>query len=205
MTRWKLALVTLSALALGACATIPKPLVGTYASVTPQSANGGAANQAPVRWGGKIISTDPGDGHTCFYMLAFPLDSIARPQTSQSSMGRFVACHSGFYDPEIFTKGREVTFTGTLHGIVTHKVGTYDYPYPRVEAQTVYLWPKRPVYVRYPYPYPYLYYDPFWGPWGPGYWGGYWGGYYGGYRSPVILVPQQRLSAPAVRKLGKGN
>ncbi|MDA3912663.1 Slp family lipoprotein [Oleiagrimonas sp.] len=205
MPRWKLALVTLSALGLGACATIPKPLTGSFAAVTPQTASGGAANTAHVRWGGQIIKTEPADGQTCFYMLAYPLNDLARPQTGQSSMGRFVACHSGFYDPEIFTKGREVTFTGTLHGIITHKVGTYDYPYPRVDASTVYLWPKRPLYVSYPGPYYSPFYDPFWGP--PGYWGGYWGPYYrpyGYYPEPIIVAPRQRLSAPAARKMSGG-
>jgi len=75
--------------------------------------------------------------------------------------------------------------TGTLQGTVSQKVGDYDYAYPRVEADVVYLWPKRSVYAGYPY-------DPYWGPWGPSYYGpwagpfwgdGYWGGgYWGGRR-----------------------
>ena len=191
MPRWKLAFVTVGALALGACATIPKPLEGTYAQVSPKAASSGASNQAQVRWGGQIIRTEPENGQTCFYMLSYPLDSVARPRPSQPSEGRFVACHSGFYDPAIFTSGREMTFTGTLHGVVTEKVGKYDYPYPRLEARTVYLWPERPRYVPYR--------DPFYDPWGPWpYWGpGYWGPYYNPWYSPgVILVPQKQRLAP---------
>ena len=60
---------------------------------------------------------------------------------------------------------------GPLNGTERAKVGNFDYTYPRVAAQTIYLWPERPQYSPY-------YYDP-WGPWwgyGP-YWGGpYWGG-----------------------------
>jgi starvation-inducible outer membrane lipoprotein len=43
------------ALALGACATTPSQLQGTYSAIDPEQA---AAQQAPgeaVRWGGKIV------------------------------------------------------------------------------------------------------------------------------------------------------
>lgn len=162
---WKPALAIAGTLALGACATVPQPLTGTYPPLTPSQAAQGGAGGTQVRWGGQIIKVEPKEHQTCFYMLSRPLDSTARPVAgSSNSHGRFVACHSGFYDPEVFTKGREVTFTGTLHGIVSHKVGKYDYAYPRVEASTVYLWPKRPRVVRYNNPY---YGNPFWGPIGP--------------------------------------
>ncbi|GAB3036496.1 MULTISPECIES: Slp family lipoprotein [Oleiagrimonas] len=199
MSSWKLALVAAGALTLGACATIPKPLEGTYAQVTPQAARSGASNTAQVRWGGQIIRTEPEAGHTCFYVLAHPLDASARPRVNVSGEGRFVACHSGFYDPEIFVRGREVTFTGTLHGIVSEKVGKYDYPYPRLEANTVYLWPKRP---RYTTVYRDPWYDPFWGP--SPFWGsGYWSPYYYPYAPRVIVVPQKQRLAPTVINKGK--
>jgi len=168
---------------LGGCVTIPQPLQGTYTNITTASAQQGGAGGTHVRWGGEIIKTEPGPQQTCFFILSRPLDGQARPYdgTQGDNQGRFVACRSGFYDPEVFTRGRELTVTGTLHGTVTQKVGNYDYAYPRIEADVVYLWPKRPVY-------PAGYYDdPFFGgPFGPGfgnpYWGGGWGGYgYGGY------------------------
>jgi outer membrane lipoprotein len=105
-----------------------------------------------------------------------------------------VACREGFYDPEVFVRGRELTVTGTLHGTVSQKVGDYDYAYPRVEADVVYLWPKRPVMVNYPPGF----YDPFWGPgFGP-YWGGGWGGpgYWGGPRRVIIVRPPPPPPAP---------
>ncbi|HET7663549.1 MAG TPA: Slp family lipoprotein [Rhodanobacteraceae bacterium] len=165
---WKPALAAVGALALGACATIPQPLAGTYTPIQPSQAAQGGAGGAQVRWGGQIIKTTPEAHQTCFYVLSRPLDSTARPMVDSASEGRFMACHEGFYDPEVFTKGREVTFTGTLHGIVSRMVGKYDYAYPRVEASTVYLWPKRPRIVRYENPY-YGYGNPFWGPIGPWY------------------------------------
>jgi outer membrane lipoprotein len=172
---------------LGGCATMPQPLQGSYTNLTTAAAQQGGAGGAQVRWGGEIIKTEPGPQQTCFFVLARPLDGQARPQPSRSGSddGRFVACHSGFYDPEVFARGRELTVTGTIHGTVTQKVGDYDYPYPRVEANVVYLWPKRPVYVNTPYP-P-AFYDPFWGPWGPWGYGPY--PYWGGPRVIVVRQP----------------
>ena len=184
-----LALVAAIAL-LGGCVTVPQPLQGNYTNVTTAGAQQGGAGGTRVRWGGEIIKTEPGPQETCFYILSRPLDSEARPARGSNdgdNQGRFVACRTGFYDPEVFTRGRELTVTGTLHGTVSQKVGNFDYAYPRVEADVVYLWPKRVVNYGYP-----GYYDPFWGgPWGPGYYGGYWGGGWGGYGwggPPVIVV-----------------
>jgi outer membrane lipoprotein len=85
--------------------------------------------------------------------------------------------------------------TGTLHGTVSQKIGDYDYAYPRVEADVVYLWPKRVPVTRYPPGY----YDPFWGPgFGP-YWGGPWGyPYWGGSR--VIVVRPHAPPPPPPKK-----
>lgn len=170
----RLLLATVGALALGGCATIPQPLQGNYAPVSLDAARSGGAGTTQVRWGGEIIQTEPRQQQTCFFVLAEPLDSQARPKRgNEDSLGRFVACKQGFYDPEVFRKGREVTVTGTLEGTIQHKIGEYDYTYPKVEANNVYLWPKRPLYVERPYYNqwgPGFGYDPFWGgPWGP--WG----------------------------------
>ena len=177
---------------LAACASVPKPLMGNYADVSAASAQQGGAGGTRVRWGGEIIKTEPGPQQTCFYLLRRALDDQARPASGSAEQndGRFVACRTGFYDPEVFTKGRELTVTGTLHGIVSRKVGEYDYAYPRVEADVVYLWPRR---VVRNYPPGYGFNDPFWGPWGPGYGGfGPWG--YGGY--PYWYQPRQVIVVP---------
>ncbi len=188
-----------AALALvGGCATMPQPLQGTYTDISTASAQQGGAGGQHVRWGGEIIKTEPEASQTCFYLLSRPLDKQARPRAGNSgeNEGRFVACRAGFYDPEVFVRGRELTVTGTLHGTVTRKVGEYDYAYPRVEADVVYLWPKRLPAVRYP---PGMY-DPFWGPgwydpfWGPGFGPGYY------WRQPRVIIvrppPPQPPPAP---------
>jgi outer membrane lipoprotein len=167
--------VLLAALAttLGACATVPAPLQGQFAPVTPREAvSGNQVQVANVRWGGEIINVDPRAGETCFEILAHDLDSVARPITRDASAGRFLACRSGFYDPEEFDRGRDITIVGHLDGSEKGKIGEFDYTYPRVAADAVYLWPERPTYAYPPYPY-----DP-WGPWWGGgpYWGGPWWG-----------------------------
>src|SRR5690348_1448830 len=108
---------------LAGCATIPKPLEGNYSTVSTSSAQQGGAGGTRVRWGGEIIKTEPGPQQTCFYLLSRPLDSQARPKVGNTgeNQGRFVACRDGFYDPEVFVRGREVTVTGTLHGTVSQK------------------------------------------------------------------------------------
>ena len=200
MSMYKPLILATAVATLAACATVPQPLQGTYTDVSSVSVQQGAAAGAQVRWGGQIIKTEPGPQETCFYVLSRPLDSEARPHDADSNsetQGRFVACRAGFYDPEVFAQGRDITVTGTLHGTVSEKVGEYGYPYPRVEANVVYLWPKR---VVYPYG---GYYDPFWGPgWGPYWggpwgWGGYgWGGYggWGGYYPTRVIVAPRRVA-----------
>lgn len=188
---------------LAGCATVPQPLAGNYTSVSTASAQRGAASGAQVRWGGEIIKTEPGPQQTCFYLLSRPLDSQARPKEGSSgdNEGRFVACRNGFYDPEVFTRGRDLTVTGTLQGTMTKKVGNYDYAYPRVEANVVYLWPKRPVYTGYRGGYGPGFYDPFWGPGFYGPWGGGWGYPYGGWnRQRIIVVRPHPAPAPPPKK-----
>lgn len=199
MSRRVLLLSAVGALALGGCATIPQPLQGNFPPVSLDAARSGATNATQVRWGGEIIETQPREQQTCFFVLAEPLDSQARPRTSGDSLGRFVACKQGFYDPEVFAKGRELTVTGTLDGTIQHKIGQYDYTYPRVDANNVYLWPRRPLYIQRPYdPWgPWGPCDPFWSPWGCGWGYGFGPGY---YPPPVIVVPRQPPPPPPPKK-----
>lgn len=187
MSAYRPLILATAVAALAACATVPQPLQGTFDTVSPGSAQRGGAAAGKVRWGGEIIKTEPGSQQTCFYLLSRPLDNQARPElgTSGENQGRFVACRTGFYDPEVFTRGRELTVTGTLNGTMTQKVGDFDYAYPRIDADVVYLWPKRPITVRYPPGY----YDPFWGPgFGP---------YWGPWRDPFWYQPRVILVRPA--------
>src|SRR5574338_401359 len=125
------------------CATVPKPLQGEVNPITPREAQRANAVGATVRWGGRIVSTEPGPNQTCFEMIGSTLQSSGRPaDMSEDGSGRFIACKSGFYDPAIFLKDRELTVLGRIDGYESRKIGDYDYRQPRVAADVVYLWPK---------------------------------------------------------------
>ena len=129
---------------LAGCATQPSPLQGEYLPVTPQQASAGDHTGAMVRWGGQVIDVEPRADRTCFTMLSSHLDGQGRPYGAQDgSSGRFLACRAGFYDPAVFTEEREVTFTGRIAGHEDARIGEYAYRMPRIDADVVYLWPKR--------------------------------------------------------------
>lgn len=164
-------LIPLAAM-LGACASVPVPLKGEFSAVSPAQAVDSGQTGELVRWGGEILKVTPGASATCFELLSRELDARARPRQVDTSEGRFIACRSGFYDPEVFLAGRELTIAGRIDGIQNGLVGEFDYTYPRVAADTIYLWPKRPLVIQLDDPW---YYGPYWGAFGP-YWGaGYWG------------------------------
>jgi outer membrane lipoprotein len=143
------ALAGLSALALGGCAGVPLKPAGPYADLTPQGAVRTDYVGARVRWGGELINTEPQAEHTCFVVLALPLYADGQPRESRSrSLGRFVACSSGFYDPALYAKGRMITIAGDITRFETRKVGGYGYRMPVLEAGAPHLWPIEPQ-VRY--------------------------------------------------------
>ena len=158
-------------LALGACATTPSQLQGQYSTIDPQQAAAQQAAAETVRWGGRIVEVHTEKLFTCFEIVGAPLDSSGRPREVDDSNGRFLACRDGFYEPEVFKQGRELTISGKIDGYETRKIGEYDYRYPRVAADVVYLWPER---VDYDHDHYHGY--PGWG-WGMGWgwYGGPWG------------------------------
>ena len=128
---------------LAACAT-PAPLKGSYVPITPQDASASDATGTIVRWGGRIVSVEPQSQRTCFQVIATRLQDSGRPRSNgDDTGGRFIACRAGFYDPAVFEKNREVTFTGRIDGYETRKIGEYDYRFPKLAADVVYLWPVR--------------------------------------------------------------
>ena len=151
-----------AAAALAGCATVPTPLQGQYANVSPRDAVATEQRGVPVRWGGRIVSTDPMADRTCFEIVSTGLDANGRPRwAADASGGRFIACRAGFYDPAIFQADREVTVTGVVDGYETRRIGEYDYRFPRVAADVVYLWPVRDrvdvVHRPVPSPWPWWY------------------------------------------------
>ena len=164
----KIATLAVLSLALAGCATAPKPLQGEFAALMPADASASQRLGDTVRWGGTIVGVTPAPGETCFEVLGRDLGETARPRRDDdTSSGRFLACRAGFYDPAIFAIDREVTVTGRIAAFETRRIGEYDYVYPRLDADVVYLWPERR-------PEDYWYHDdPFWPSYRPFWWGGY--------------------------------
>ena len=134
----------IAAALLAACATQPTPLQGQFQAVTPQQAVTNHQIGAVVRWGGRIIRTEPRPDRTCFEVISTKLTASGRPYwASDDTSGRFIACRTGFYDPALFAPNREVTFTGRIEGYEDRQVEGFTYQFPRVNADVVYLWPQR--------------------------------------------------------------
>lgn len=139
-----LAVLCLATILVSACATQPTPLQGAYSQITPRDAIATDLTGSVVRWGGRIVQVEPHQNRTCFEMLSTSLNSYGRPYWASDEIGgRFIACRIGFYDPALFQKNREVTFTGRIDSYETRKIGGYDYRFPHVAADVVYLWPER--------------------------------------------------------------
>lgn len=129
---------------LAACATQPKPLQGQFQALNAHEAAAGDFTASMVRWGGRIIRTEPRPDRTCFEVISTRLSANGRPYwASDDTWGRFIACRTGFYDPALFQANREVTFTGRIEGYEDRKVDGFVYRFPRMSADVVYLWPQR--------------------------------------------------------------
>ena len=157
-----LAALGFATLLLGACASQPRPLQGDFAEVSPYDAINIDSTGAMVRWGGRIVRTEPRPNHTCFEVLSTRLGSYGRPYWAGDDVGnRFIACRSGYYDPSLFMPDRDITFAGRIDGYENRRIGQYDYRLPRISADVVYLWPvyERADVITRPAPWPW------WGYW----------------------------------------
>ena len=140
----RVSIVVATALLLSACASYPTPLSGGYSPITPHVAMQQDSTGVAVRWGGRIVQVEPRENETCFEMISTRLDSTGRPYwAADDTHGRFIACRRGFYDPAVFEPNREVTFTGRVESYEHRKIGEFNYMFPRVAADVVYLWPVR--------------------------------------------------------------
>ncbi len=160
-TRLALALVAITTILIASgCATVPAPLAGDFPDFQPAQATERSVG-GRVRWGGHIVDTQPQRDQTCIEILARDLGRDLRPEAGDQNHGRFLACREGFQDPAVFTSGREVTVVGTLEGFTDGQIGEFEYRYPRLDAETLYLWAERPDTVIYHDPWR-SYYDPWW-------------------------------------------
>lgn len=145
MPKFHRALILLLPLLLAACATGPKYETSDVAmDITPGRAavEGEVLRGKRVIWGGTIVASTNLAQATRLEVLAYPLDSSQRPQTSKEAGARFLILHSGYLETVDYAPGRLVTVRGLLAGTDEGMVGEKHYTYPRVEAEQLYLWPK---------------------------------------------------------------
>lgn len=152
---------------LSACAGTPAslaPLPEPIPDLQQVVADPAAMKGDTVVWGGVIAELENTTTGTRLEVVSRPLDRQGRPRALDDSRGRFRAHSGDFLDPQIYREGREVTVRGAIHGIEEGTIGDYAYTFPVLQADAVYLWPRRtaPDPLRHD-----PFYDPFFGPWGP--------------------------------------
>jgi len=107
-----------------------------------------------VLWSGIIVETRTFSSYSVIEVLERPADYQGRPRNVDISEGRFLAKKEGFLDPAVYSRGREVTVAGTVEGVEVSPIGEYDYTYPVINVQEIYLWsvePERTInYFYYP-------------------------------------------------------
>ena len=132
-------------LLITACASGPEFDSGLYIQrTTPVDAAEDIDTQRGIKvmWGGLLVSMSSLDQSTQLEILAYPLNSKQRPDTSKTVQGRFILTFEGFLEPVDYVEGRIVTATGELVDTQEAVVGEIRYQLPVVEAEEIYLWPK---------------------------------------------------------------
>ena len=120
---------------------------------------------AKLRWGGTIVSVSIQSESTVIEVVSRPLSLNGRPKHNDVSYGRFKALVNGFVEPEIFQKGRDVSFTGSVAGVEQGQVEQANYAYPLLVVDQYELWKELKANQNYD---PYLNYwthSPFWHRW----------------------------------------
>lgn len=135
--------VTVVILITQACATTPSlDTTNIDLALTPEEAVTHAQQLQGHRvlWGGMIISAANLKSKTQIEILAYPLDSNQRPDTSRQAYGRFLAQHEGYLETAELNDGRLITLTGGLDGTSTAMIGESRYTYPVIEINEYHLW-----------------------------------------------------------------
>jgi len=132
-------------LLLSACASAPTfNTVGVDPYLSPQTvtASPQTTTGKSVQWGGTILGTTNLQDRTQIEVLAYPLDSKAKPKSDGSPLGRFFLEQSGFLDPATYKQGRQISAVGTVTGTRNSMVGEASYDHPVIDARQIYLWPE---------------------------------------------------------------
>jgi outer membrane lipoprotein len=141
--RWFLILLVLST--LQACSSQPVVPTADRTLSPQQAANAQPDPDAPpLQWGGVIIKSQNLREATEIQILGFPLDEDGRPDTSATSIGRFIARQPGYLELAEYALGRQVTATGRFSEKRQGTVADSNYLFPILICDEITLWPERP-------------------------------------------------------------
>jgi len=128
---------------LSGCVSVPQVLQGEYSTITPVQSKASHDMNQKVRWSGLIIHTINKKDKTCFEIVQTETDKNLRPKRVIPKNGsRFLACKDTFLEPQAFDK-RMVTITGNLVAYTKQNIGEYEYEYPVVKTDLIYIWRKQ--------------------------------------------------------------
>ncbi len=105
--------------------------------------------------GGFVLAVTNDADHSRMVVIQAPLGVSREPQSKDQSQGRLIVEYPGFLDPEVYAKDRKITVAGRLLGSSATDARPEPFPYVRLQAVELHLWPK-----EMPVPY-----DPYWDPW----------------------------------------
>ena len=91
-----------------------------------------------VVMGGYVLSVKNFRDHTQIIALEAPLGAGQRPKSKDLSRGRLILLHDGFLDPEVYTKGRQITVGGRI--LEPSAQQPPPYPHLRVQVREIHLW-----------------------------------------------------------------
>ncbi len=95
-----------------------------------------------VEWGGVIVTAKNLRDWTDLEILAYPLDSAARPETEKKPLGRFILRQKGYLETVDYAPGRRITAVVDVMEIKEGFVGQAPYRFPVLNAEQLHLWPK---------------------------------------------------------------
>jgi len=129
-------------LLLSGCNTIPKVIQGEFSTITPAQSKTNHSMNENIRWSGYIVQTINNKDKTCFEIVETETyNNLSPKRIIPKNGGRFMACKDGFLEPTAFDK-RLVTITGNIVAYTEQNIGDYQYEYPVIQTDKIYIWRK---------------------------------------------------------------
>jgi len=144
MPIFKAHLLIIASIILTGCVTIPEVIRGDFSTLTPVSSKTTHSLNQKVRWSGYIVQTINKKDKTCFEVVETETYKDLRPKRIiPKNGGRYIACKDGFLEPTAFDR-RLVTITGTVVAYTDKNIGEFNYEYPVIKTDRIYIWRPNP-------------------------------------------------------------